>query len=223
MAPTIINFPEVAGWTSVQFDPIVPRDVDRMEGRRTEAQTFGTPWWKASYGAPWLSERDFGIMDAFMMQAGDGGEVFRAYDVFRMRPIAWTEARGNVPLSGIRAGGAGAFDGTATLSSITNRRQILVTGLPAEFQFRAGDYVEVVKSASLISLHRIMEDVKAGLAGTVSLKIKYGLDTTIFAGAAKVNFEKPSCLMQIDPGSYSGPKAWSSRNPSFSAQEVFFS
>jgi hypothetical protein len=222
MAPTIISMPDIAGWTDAQFDPVTPRNVDRMEGRRTEAQQWGTSWWRASYAAPWLSDRDFGIMDAFMMRAGDSGEVFRAYDPFRMRPIAWLEANGNVPLSGTRAGG-GSFNGTATLASISNSRQISISGLPANFQFRAGDYVEVVKSASLISLHRIVEDVAAGSGGTATLKIRYGLDTTVFAGATVVNFEKPSCLMQIDPGSYSGPKAWSSRNPSFSAQEVFFS
>ncbi len=220
--PTVISMPDIVGWTSVNFDPVVPRDTDRMEGRRTEAQRFGTPWWKADWSAPWLPELDMGRMDAFMMLAGDSGEVFRAYDAFRPRPIAWSEANGNRPLSGMRAGG-GAFDGTATLDTITNTRQVAISGLPANFQLRAGDYVEFSMSASLISLHRLVEDALGGSGGTATLKFRYGLDTEHFTDAATVNFEKPSCLMQIDPGSYRGPKAWSARNPSFSAQEVFFS
>lgn len=220
--PTVIALPDILGWTSVSFDPIVPRATDRMEGRRTEAQLSRTSWWTGTWSAPFLEEIDMGKMDAFMMMAGDSGEVFRAYDAFRPRPIAWAIAHGNTPLAGTRAGG-GAFDGTATLDTITNSRQVFVTGLPSNFQFRAGDYVEFAMSATLISLHRLIEDAQAGPDGTVTLKFRYGLDTEHFNPAATVNFEKPSCLMQIDPGSYRGPKAWSARNPSFSAQEVFFS
>lgn len=220
--PTVLQMPDIVGWINVEFGPVVPRDTDRMEGRRTEAQSFGTPWWAASFSAPWLSERDFGKMDAFMMMAGDSGEVFRAHDPFRPRPIAWSEVHGNAPLSGTRAGG-GAFDGTATLETITNSRQVSISGLPANFQLRAGDYVEFAMSETVISLHRLVEDVLGGSGGTATLKFRYGLDLDHFDEAAEVNFEKPSCLMQIDPGSYRGPKAWSARNPSFSASEVFFS
>lgn len=217
---TVIDMPDIAGWTDVSFDPVIPRETDRMEGRRTEAQKFGTPWWRGTFSAPWLKPRDFGRMDAFMMMAGDSGEVFRAHDPFRSRPIAWLEENGNVPLSGTRAGG-GAFTGTAT---ITARISTLLTisGLPANFQFLAGDYVEVVKSQTLISLHRITADIQASAGGVVALPIRFPLDVQNFTLPLTANFEKPSCLMQIDPGSYRGPKAWSSRNPSFSAQEVFF-
>ncbi|KFC62782.1 hypothetical protein FF80_03349 [Devosia sp. LC5] len=219
--PTVLSLPDIPGWKSVEFDPIRPRDTDRMEGRRTEAQIFGTSWWAASYSAPFLSEIDFGKMDAFMMTAGDSGEVFRAYDPFRPRPIAWTLANGDVPLSGDRAGG-GAFDGTATITART-ATTLTISGLPANFQFRAGDYVEVVKSETVISLHRIVADVQADILGIVTLAIRYALDLQTFTLPLTANFEKPSCLMQVDPASYRGPKAWSARNPSFSAQEVFFS
>lgn len=218
--PTIMAMPEIAGWTDVSFDPVMPRDTDRMEGRRTEAQRFGTPWWRATFSAPWLTPRDFGRMDAFMMMAGDSGEVFRAHDPFRPRPIAWTEANGNVPLSGTKAGG-GAFNGTATITARTSTI-LSVTGLPANFQFFAGDYVEVVKTTTLLSLHRIVSDVQATSGGAAELPIRHPLDVQNFVLPLTANFEKPSCLMQIDPGSYRGPKAWGSRNPSFSAQEVFF-
>ncbi len=219
MAPTIIALPAV-GWRSVKFDPTVPRDSERMEGRRTEGQRFGTPWWQALYTSTALTLDDFGLAEAFMMQAGDNGEVFRAYDAGRARPILHDNANHD-PLSGTRAGG-GAFDGTATLGGITSSREVFVTHLPAYFQFRAGDYVEFAMSESLISLHRIIEDAQAGPGGTVTLKFRYGLDTENFTPAATVNFEKPSCLMQIDPGSYNASKELIGRSFSFAAQEVFF-
>lgn len=219
MAPTILTLPPIIGWESVSFDPVRPRSLSRMEGRRTEAVTFGTPYWRASYQAPWLEYREFGMMDAFMMRAGDDGEVFRAYDPFRPRPIAHDDGKA---LSGTRAAG-GAFDGTATLQSITDSRTVVVSGLPASFQFRAGDYAEIRQSVSVVSLHRVQEDAQADALGVVKLSIKYALDTQHFAAGAVVNLEKASCLMQIDPGSYSGRKSWSDRKPSFTAQEVFFS
>jgi len=216
--PTVLQLPDIIGWKQVQFDPIQPRDVDRMEGRRTEAQIFGTPWWRGTWQAGWLNEIDYGKMDAFMMRAGGMGEVFRAYDPFRPRPIAHDNGQ---PLSGTNAGG-GPFNGTAVITART-ATTLSISGLPANFQFRAGDYVEVVKSATVISLHRIIEDVQATSGGTVVLTIRYALDLQTFTLPLTANFEKPSCLMQIDAGSYQGQKSWGSRSPSFSATEVFYS
>ncbi|MDF1599729.1 hypothetical protein PZ895_08055 [Mesorhizobium sp. YIM 152430] len=215
---TVIDLPLIRGWEQVTFDPIQPRSASRMEGRRTEAQAFGTPYWVANYTPGWLQERDYGLMDAFMMRAGDGQEVFRAYDPFRPRPTAHDSGQ---PLSGTRAAG-GAFDGTATITART-ANSLTISGLPALFQFRAGDYVEVRKSASMISLHRVMADVAANGSGVVTLGIRHNLDLQTFTLPLTANFEKPACLMQIDAGSYQGQKSWSSRSPSFSATEVFFS
>ena len=214
---TVIDLPPVE-WLSVTFDPIQPRSTSRMEGRRTEAQAFGTPYWTATYEPAWMYERDYGLMDAFMMRAGDGQECFRGYDPFRARPIAWGNDR---PLTGTRAAG-GAFDGTATITART-ANSLTISGLPALFQFHAGDYAEVRKSASLISLHRIMADVAANSSGIVTLSIRHNLDLQTFTLPLTANFERPACLMQIDAGSYQGQKSWSSRSPAFSATEVFFS
>nr|WP_246671794.1 hypothetical protein [Mesorhizobium sp. B2-2-3] len=188
-----------------------------MEGRRTEGQSIGTPWWTAQYTGVWRNKAEFGLLDAFMMQAGDDGETFLGYDVFRPRPILMDTG---APLSGTKAGG-GAFNGTAVLNSITNSRTVVIGGLPAGFQFSPGDYVEFRMTALTRSLHRIMAPATTNGAGVVTLSIKYGLDLDNFTTSAVVNFEKAACVMQIDPGSYSGAKSWSSRQPSFSATEVF--
>lgn len=206
------------GYTSCKFDPLRPRDVERMEGRFTEAQTFGTPFWKATYKTGWLRYDQYGLMDAFMMTAGDDGETFIAYDAFRPRPIKYDQY---VPLSGTKASG-GAFNGDAVLRSIIDSRNIVVDGLPAAFQLSVGDYVEVRKSPTVRSLHRITAAATSNGSGVVTLSIKYGLDTGIFTLPCTVHFEKPSCLMQIDPGSVSAPKSWEDRGFSFSATEVFF-
>lgn len=212
-----INLPDIIGWRQVSFDPVRPRNTDRMEGRRTEADSFGTPYWTGAWEAGWLEPRDYGKMDAFMMSAGDDGETFLGYDEFRPRPIRMDTGS---PLSGTVAGG-GAFTGQGTLNTITNSRTVIVGDLPAGFLLSRGDYIEFRMSAFLRSLHRIQADATANGSGVVTLSIKYGLDTQHFTTAAVVNFEKAACVMQIDPGSYSGVKSWTSRSPSFSATEVF--
>lgn len=217
-----ISLPTFGGgrrdWTECKFDPVRPRDTNQMEGRRTEAQTFGTAYWTARYLSKPLLRPEYGLMDAFMMRAGDDGETFLAYDAFRPRPIAHDNG---FPLAGTKAGG-GAFNGQAVLQSFTDSRTIVVSGLPAAFQLSPGDYVEIRKTVLVRSLHRIMAPATANGSGVVTLLIKYGLDA-IFTTASTVHFEKPSCTMQIDPGSYDGTKSWASRSPSFTATEVFFS
>lgn len=213
---TIVDLPDIIGWEECAFDPVVPRSRDRMEGRRTEGVRLGQPYWRASYTPGRLDFLDYGKMDAFMMEAGDSGEVFRAYDVFRPRPIRHDTGK---PLSGVRASG-GAFDGTAALAEIINSRTIRVSGLPAGFMFSDADYVELRKGTAQ-SLHRIKGTPVASGAGIVTLSIRYALDIQNFDLTSQVRFEKPSCLMQIDPGSYDGKKSWQSRRPSFSAEEVF--
>ena len=214
----IISLPPI-GWRECSFDPVRVRNTNRMEGRRTESQSSGTPYWKATYRATYLSKEDFGVMDAFMMQAGDGGEVFLGCDVFRPRPMAMDTGS---PLSGTKAGG-GAFNGDCFLQAITGTTQLNLGGLPAAFKFSIGDYVELRMSILKRSLHRIIAPATSDNNGFATLEVRYPVDRQHFTASATVHLEKPSCTMQIDPDSYSAAKSWSSREPSFSATEVFVS
>lgn len=212
-----ISLPPLS-WASCQFDPVDPSDTSMMEGRRTESQSFGTPYWTADFQTIWLEDQDYGLFDAFIMKASSRGSFFLGYDIFRPRPIAMNTGS---PLDGVKAGGS-AFNGDAVLQSITNSRQQVISGLPAGFVLSPGDYVEYRMSATQRSLHRIVEPATANVSGVVTLNVMFGLDTQNFTTAATVHFEKPSTVMMIDPGSVSAPKSWGSRTASFSATEVFF-
>lgn len=195
-----------AGIEQVSFDLIVSRNANRMEGRRTEARTFGTPYWQASYSLGYQNPEGMGRAEAWMRKLMTRGGVFKAYDVFRPRPIEF----GNTPLTW-----------TPDLTSITNNgRTVAISGVAANAQFREGDYVAFKMSDLVVSLHSVSDDVKANGSGVVSLTIDPPLDTEHFTATAVPIFEKPYCLMQ--PSDWSASKSWSSRNPSFSAQEVFF-
>lgn len=210
---TLPNIP----WSQVDFTPISPVSVSRMEGRRTEEMSFATPYWVASYATGTLLPAQSGLFDAFMMKADARGSHFLAYDVWRPRPIAMNKG---LPLSGTKAVG-GAFNGVATLQAITNSRTIVVSGLPAGFILSPGDYVEIRQTALKRSLHRVAEPATSNGSGVVTVSILYDLDTQNFSTSAAVNFERPSCVMMLDPGSVQASKSLSSRDTSFSATEVF--
>lgn len=200
-----------------EFDPVQPRDVDLMEGRRTESQTFGTPYWKAKYRFVFLKREQLGLVDAFMMDVQSASSYLLGYDISRPRPIAHDVGK---PLAGVKAGG-GAFNGDAVLQSITNASTIVVSGLPSAFTFSIGDYIEIRKSNIVRSLHRVRAAAVANGAGVATLSIRYPLDTQNFALPCTVHLEKPSCVMQMEPNSWSASKSMSARTPSFSATEVF--
>ncbi|MDW9726481.1 hypothetical protein GOB91_30020 [Sinorhizobium meliloti] len=211
----LISLPSVV-YGQVAFDPVRIRDTNRMESRRTETAYSGTPYWIASYSASKLTTAEAALFDAFNMDANDGG-VIAGYDAHRPRPIAY---QGSNPLSGVKAGG-GAFNGDAVLQSITDGNTIVVSGLPAGFKLGRGDYVEVRKSTFVRSLHRITQAATASAAGVVTLKIRFALNTQVFTLPCTVHFEKPSCIMEMDAGSFSLPKTWPNYNVQFTATELF--
>ncbi len=75
-----------------------------MEGRRSEEQAAGTPFWKAQYTTNWMTPAFYGLFDAFVMKSSSRGAPFLGYDLFRPRPIAHNNGK---PLSGTKAGGRG--------------------------------------------------------------------------------------------------------------------
>ncbi len=213
---TVLPFPDL------QFQQFDMRQVNTrlnntMLGRKTETADFGTPYWRLySAQSIHLEPDQIDEADAFFTEASKGGNVFVCHDAYRPRPRAY----GDIPLSGTKAGG-GAFTGAAVLTTVTDSRTIVVSGLPASFALNRGCLIEVNKSSSVRSLHRVMADATANGSGVVTLTIDFPLNTTVFtSGNSTIQLEKPSCLMMLDPG-WSMPKAWSDRVASFSATEVF--
>lgn len=203
-APAIDSLPDIE-FEQISFDLIVPGRVNQMQGRRTEKRVHGTPYWRASYQAGWQYESGIGKAEAFIRRVLSRGRVFRAHDLLRPRPIEFA----GTPLTW-----------SPSIVSITDAHTVVVAGVPNLAQFREGDYVEFAMVPLVVSLHSIAADVQANGAGQVTLSIDPALDLQHFTDDAVPNFEKPSCIMQ--PFDWQNAKSWQSRNPSWSAQEVFF-
>jgi len=198
------------------FELIQPSKVVRSRGRFVEAVSEPFSYWKADFQMPQMTELDYGKFLSLTNKVRVGRSFFRAYKTNRKRPLAMDTG---VPLSGIRASGGG-FDGTATIASISDPKQITVSGLPGQFQITEGDMVELSMSSDTVSLHEIGADAVANSSGVITLQLNNPIFTSVFTAAAVANFERASCLMQIiDAVSHSrGPLLGSG---SFSAQEVY--
>ena len=213
----VLTFPSLP-FSEFDMRQVNTRASNTMLGRSTETADFGTPYWRlyAAQTIP-LSPAEIDEADAFFTEASKGGNVFACYDYYRPRPRAY----GDTPLSGTKAGG-GSFTGAAVLTTVTSSTEIVVSGLPASFAVNRGCLFEVNKDETTRSLHRATADATANGSGVVTLNFDFPLNTTVFTAAnSTIQFEKPSCLMMLDPG-WSVPKAWGSRVASFSATEVFF-
>lgn len=212
-----LSLPSSIGFTEYDLSPVRTKDMAMMEGRRSEEAESGTPYWTLSATTGHLENSQYDELQAWLMDVSDGGGCFLAYDVFRPRPRAY----GDVPLSGMRAGG-GAFDGTATLDARTNARQATVSGLPAGFVINRGCNIGFRRSSLIRSLHVVTKAVTANASGVAVVEFRYGLDAMFVPTGTTVDFEKPACVMTLDPG-FATPKAWGSRRVSINAQEAFFS
>lgn len=193
------------------------RDAAMLETRRTETADFGTAFWTltARTGGMTISKTD--LMEDFLFRASRGGASFVCPDLFRKRPRAY----GETALSGVKAIGGAAFNGSAAVQTITNSRSVTVSGLPNGFILKRGDLIEFANSALVRSLHRITADVTSGAGGTAAVAFEPPLDTGIFTTSSTVQFEMPSCVMRLSD--YDLPKSAGAGQASFSATEAFFS
>ena len=216
MAVTVLPFPDLP-FEKFEMRPIAPQDISPMEERGTESADYGTAYWVLDAAqTPKLTNEEVDVADTFFQQASPALTVFECHDIYRPRPRAY----GGTPLGGNRANGS-PFDGTATLSQITDSLTINVSNLPAAFAINKSCLVEIRKSPTVRSLHRVMSAAVANGSGVATLSIRHPLDTGVFTAANSiVVFEKPSCLMKLKPG-WSLPKGRGGRRARFSAEEVF--
>lgn len=205
----LVSIPSV-DYVEFELKPVRMVDTVRMEGRVTESQESGFAYWRLKQAqTPNLKVSEIAQFEAFHMQVNAAGGCFLAYDHLRPRPLS----AGATPL----ADGAG---GKAVLDTITNSKQVNISGMPADFVLGVGDYVGFSESSLVRSLHLLTQAVTVNGSGLATLNFDYALDLQNFTTAAEVVFEKPSCVMQMN-NDFSLPKAWGSRRASFSATEVF--
>ena len=223
MVAAPISIPET-GIRYIDWDMelVRTRDASQFEGRRTETADFGSPFWRLSVGTDLLHSTYADALDLFLNLASAGGQTFIAYDRYRQRPRAY----GQNPISTyglVKAVGGAAFNGDATIQTITNSRQATIAGLPNGFVINAASLIEFRKTSLARSLHYVKQSVTSGAGGTAVVQFEPPLNTTVFTtGNSTAHFERPSCVMMLE-GGWKLPKQRQQRRATFSATEAFFS
>ena len=198
--------PGFPGWTT-GFSLHWRQEQSTQASGLVLVKDMGSPLWTLRATTRSLSPNELDTWRAKLTTLENGLKTFWGYPMSRCFPIAYPN--GSWPTGG-------AFSGTATLASINaNRKAISLSGLPAGFQLRVGDYVSIAGD-----LHQVMEAATAASGTTPQFEVRPHIWPAVVAGGA-VSVKQPACLMAIVPGSLSSDAqvaGWGS--VSFSAMEA---
>lgn len=172
------------------------------------------PLWIGTYQTPPLIASKRAQWQAWNLSLREGQNLFFGYHPLRQYPLAY----GSKVLTLTRAG-AGAFDGTATLASVTTNG-IVISNLPANYVATIGDLISIPMTGSGRSLHMVLEAATASPSGNLSVNVEPFIRTTgVNIGSATVQMVRASCLMAIKPGSFTSPDGAGPQPVSFQASQ----
>lgn len=188
----LADFP---GW-STSFELGWRQEMSRTAGGTTYVKDLGNALWKASYTSRVMRPNELDEWRARLDSLENGLQRFKGYSLSRCFPIAYPN--GSWPTGA-------SFDGvSAAVSAIGgDNKSLQIDGLPAGFQFRIGDMLQIQHGSDPVryDLHRVQEPATADETGeTGSFEVRPHL----WPGVAVdniVSVKRPWCLMQIVPDS----------------------
>ena len=160
-----------------------------------------------------LLRREANPVHALIARLKGGVERIYMSDWLRKWPVAYPGGFGTLT----RHGG-GAFDGTATVTTLT-AQTIALSTLPDGFALAAGDMIGLSEGAYR-GLYRIVADATASGAGTVTVTVEPEVATSRFSTAAVANLASPVCVMQLTDDD--SARAGNRETASFSLTQVPF-
>lgn len=188
----LADFP---GWTT-SFELLWRQEQSRTAGGVTLVKDFGSPLWQGAWQSKSLSPNELDAWRARLDALENGMKTFKGYPLSRCYPIAYP--KGAWPTGG-------SFNGrTATVYAVgAGNKSLRVDLLPAGFQLRVGDMLQVTHGASptRYDLYRVQEAATA-IAGGITPEFE--VRPHLWPGVAVdnlVSIYRPFCLMAIVPGS----------------------
>jgi len=181
----LANFP---GWCT-EFDLLWRQEQSRQANGVTRVKDFGAPLWRGTFQSRSMRPNELDEWRARLRALENGVQQFRGVPLSRCYPIAYPN--GSWPTGS-------AFNGAAALASIgADRKSIGVKTLPAGFQLRVGDVIQIGSR----NLHSVEEAATANAGGTTgTFEIRPHLWPETAVGDV-VSVKRPFCLMTIVPGS----------------------
>lgn len=152
------------GIASVSFDP--DESVANMTNRNADKYAMGLAptIWKCTFETHPLRGEKYDEWRAWVSSLELNGS-FYIWDWQRQYPRSCPNGFGGM----VRAVGGAAFDGTFTLTSVNalDAHEVSVSGLPASFQFKLGDYIAFdYSSGTRRAFHRVVGNVTLAANGT---------------------------------------------------------
>ena len=215
-----LTLPSVFLPSEVSFDIDWQSTSQFTRGGGRQMAQIADPFWRLSVQTARLQRFEMEELRAWVDLLRGGQKTFLAHDPSRPLPRNYPSG-----VSALTRAGGGAFDGTATVTAITNGRSLTFGSggalrLPASFVFKAADYLSLVKTGTttIYSLHRVMEAQTADATGVVTLSVEPPVKSTIYAAPVTANLVQPLAEFVIEPGSFQGVTAWDARPASFQAR-----
>jgi hypothetical protein len=165
-------------FVSTRFQ-IVPMVAKTRTGAASFAREIGPAYWVAEISTPPHTPEELYRWLAFFDALRGGAKSFLLYDGGRLAPLAHP-----------------THTGTASLSVITNPRQVSISGLPGGFSLAAGDYLGFERSGRY-SLHRVVQDSVASGGGVAAVSFEPPLSSHFVTGSL-VRLNKPKGEFVLD-------------------------
>lgn len=197
---TTLEFPRALPTSRIkgQFFELEPQEAMAPEqGGRQVSVSLGETLWRASYSTTPSSEAEFDEWRAWLSSLRGSQKLFYGRDVRRGR---YPRAYRKTGFAGMqRAGGAGAFDGTALFNTNAARDEVDMGLLPVAFELAVGDYFGMRWGGHSRSLHRCTTPANADVDGALHVSFEPPLPAVVPVAtfSTVVNLDTPDCLMVV--------------------------
>jgi hypothetical protein len=186
-APTFPLMMPTTGVAASDFHPVEVSSVNRLKSGAGHATRIGAPYWEANITTANLvsgtlrARKWRSFVDALRGQM----KTALLYDADQPYPQNYRSG-----FSGLTIAGSGtAFEGVGGVDTRVNANEFDISGLPANFQLFASDYIGFVKGGRYW-LCRLVSDETANSGGEVTVYVEPSVPP-LFDAAATFNLVRP--------------------------------
>ena len=152
------------------------------------------PYWRFNCVSGELYPDQAAKWSAWKNSLRGGLEAFLAYDVRRMTPLEYPDAKGPSDIYS-------AWDGLGVVLSLGASGLLGIEEIPPNYRMSAGDRVGI-ENGTNYGYYEVIEDAISNADGEISVKVSPFLHTSIFETGDMVRLWRPKCQLIIDGRSW---------------------